>query len=89
MKSRLYFSLVTFLLPLALVGTACAFKGGEKRTRGTAMFVDSRERGRLGVGVEDVTPKLARLKDLKAEHGVYVSHVEADSPAETAGVKRR
>lgn len=86
MKSRLYFALFTFLLPLALVGTACAHKGGEKKRNGTVMFVDSGERGRLGVAVEDLTPKLARRKNLKLEEGVYVNNVETDSPADEAGI---
>jgi serine protease Do len=42
-------------------------------------------RGRLGVGVQDMTPDLARY--FGADHGVLVNSVEPESPAGRAGVK--
>ena len=87
MKSRLCLILFTFLLPLALVGTACAYKGGEKKRNTFVTRVDFRERGKLGVAIEEVTPKLARRKNLKVEEGVYIVNVETDSPADEAGIK--
>lgn len=46
----------------------------------------STKKGWLGVGIEDVTPKFARKMDLKIKEGAYVSNVEEESPAETAGI---
>ncbi len=86
MKTIVFLSLLTFLFPIALVDTACAFKGDEKNKR-TRVVVDTKERGRLGVAVEDVTPKLARRKNLNVQEGVYVNDVETDSPADEAGIK--
>ncbi|MEO8167232.1 MAG: PDZ domain-containing protein [bacterium] len=86
MKSRMLFVLFAIFLPLALVGTACAFKGGEKKSRGTIAFVDSREGGWLGVSIEDVTPKLARRKNLNVEEGAYVNNIEPASPADQVGI---
>jgi len=45
------------------------------------------DRGWLGVAVQDVTPRLARKKDLKVEEGASVTRVEEDSPAEDAGIR--
>lgn len=44
-------------------------------------------RGRLGVMIQDVTPDLAKALDLETSEGAVVTQVEADSPAETAGLK--
>jgi serine protease Do/serine protease DegQ len=43
-------------------------------------------RGRLGVSVQEMTPELARAFDLDSQSGVVISRVEADSPAERAGL---
>lgn len=42
-------------------------------------------RGRLGVGIEDLTPQLAEY--FGAKDGVLVTSVEPDSPAATSGLK--
>lgn len=85
MKSKTLFAL---LLPLTLIGTACGHKPGEKgRHAGHVVFVDNKPRGWLGVSIDDVTPKLARKKNLKVEEGVYVTNVEGDSPAERADLR--
>ena len=44
------------------------------------------ERGWLGVGIQELTPGLA--KHFKVEEGVLVSQVFGDSPAEKAGIER-
>ena len=44
-------------------------------------------RGRLGVYVQDLTPKLAKAFDIKQDHGAVVSQVIPHSPAEKAGLK--
>jgi serine protease Do len=44
-------------------------------------------RGYLGVGLQDLTPALARQFDLKNEQGALVDEVAPDSPAAKAGLK--
>jgi len=43
-------------------------------------------RGRLGVLIQDLTPELAQALSLDINQGAVVTRVEADSPAEEAGV---
>jgi serine protease Do len=45
-------------------------------------------RGWLGVGIQELTPDLAKGMGLKDASGVVVSQVFPDSPAEKAGVRR-
>jgi len=45
------------------------------------------KRGRLGVYVQDLTPKLAKAFGIDKEHGAVVSQVVPNSPAEQAGLK--
>lgn len=45
------------------------------------------EHPRLGVGLQDVTPALARNLGLKVETGVLVTQVEANSGAQRAGLR--
>jgi serine protease Do len=44
-------------------------------------------RGRLGVGIQDITPELAQSLELKDSRGVLVASVDAGGPADKAGVK--
>ena len=44
-------------------------------------------RGQLGIGVQDVTPKLSSALDLKTDHGAVVTQVLPGSAAEKAGLK--
>lgn len=44
-------------------------------------------RGRLGVGIQDLTPDLARAFDLGGSRGAVISQVEPDSPADAAGLQ--
>jgi serine protease Do/serine protease DegQ len=44
-------------------------------------------RGLLGVTTQDLTPELINAFALKNQHGALVSHVEAGSPAEKAGLE--
>jgi Do/DeqQ family serine protease len=44
-------------------------------------------RGRIGVAIQDVTPDLAQNLGLSINRGALISRVEADSPADKAGVK--
>lgn len=71
---------------LLVLFCAAAFAGndndGEKKMR-TKM----KKQGWLGVGIQDVTPKFAREKDLKIKEGAYINSVSEDSPADSAGFK--
>ncbi len=44
-------------------------------------------RGFMGVNIQDITPGLAKQFDLKEREGALVSDVNANSPAEKAGLK--
>ena len=44
-------------------------------------------RGRLGVGIQEVTSELATSLNLKQVRGVLVNSVDADGPAERAGLR--
>lgn len=45
------------------------------------------DQGRLGVRVEDLTPRLKEKKKISIDQGAYVSEVVEDSPAEKAGIE--
>ncbi|HTU42340.1 MAG TPA: DegQ family serine endoprotease [Candidatus Aquilonibacter sp.] len=45
-------------------------------------------RGYIGVGIQDVTPELARVFHVPAEKGALVSSVEANTPGGKAGLER-
>lgn len=44
-------------------------------------------RGRLGVGIQDVTPDLAEALGLASARGAIINQVEPGSPAESAGLR--
>jgi len=44
-------------------------------------------RGRLGVGIQDLTPELANAFNIETRGGAIVSQVEPESPADKAGVQ--
>ncbi len=44
-------------------------------------------RGRLGIGIQDVTPDIAQALDLGGVRGAIVNQVEPGSPAEDAGLR--
>lgn len=44
-------------------------------------------RGRLGVGIQDLTPDLAKAFKIKQRKGAVIAQVEPDSPAERAGLE--
>lgn len=50
-------------------------------------YSNDRNRGWLGVEVQDVTPKLEKKKHLAVHDGAYVTEVIEDSPAEKAGIQ--
>lgn len=44
-------------------------------------------RGRLGIGIQDLTPELAKAFDISVRKGAVVSQVEEDSPAAGADIQ--
>ena len=44
-------------------------------------------RGKLGVKLQDLTPKLADALNLKRTHGALITHVVSNSPAERSGIQ--
>ncbi len=46
------------------------------------------ERGFLGVGIQNLDPKLGEWLGIKETHGALVTEVQKDSPAEKAGIKK-
>ncbi|MGC8768354.1 DegQ family serine endoprotease [Calditerrivibrio sp.] len=45
------------------------------------------ERSWMGVGIQDMTPELAKSMGIKIDHGVVVNKIYSKSPAEKAGLK--
>ncbi|MBV1898611.1 MULTISPECIES: DegQ family serine endoprotease [Cycloclasticus] len=45
------------------------------------------KRGQLGISVQDLTPELAKAFSLRVKHGVIISQVAANSPAEKARLR--
>jgi C-terminal processing protease CtpA/Prc len=84
-------------MTLRIVLAACAFvlanaagelPAQEKEGNGSKPTeVRSGRRGWLGVSVQDVTPRLARERDLTVSAGALVVDVIEDGPADKAGVK--
>jgi len=73
-------------IPLAL---GYAFCGHHPDGPPQALHVSARDRssGWLGVGIQDMTDKLAQKKNLKTNEGAYVNEIVDDSPADSAGIK--
>ena len=46
-------------------------------------------RGHIGVGLQSISPTLAKGLGLAQDWGVVVSDIEPDGPAKTAGVQDR
>jgi serine protease Do len=59
----------------------------ERKPRVTESISDAHKGGWLGVSIQDITPKIAKKKDLKSDEGAYVNDVVENSPADSAGVK--
>jgi S1-C subfamily serine protease len=66
--------------------TVCPY-AAEQKHRVFTTIGDGHKGGWLGVSIQDITPKIAKKKDLKNEDGAYVNDVVEKSPADSAGVK--
>jgi S1-C subfamily serine protease len=83
MKNKII--LATILVALLTLGTAPpTFAGCESPP---LEFGWSSTHAWLGVSLQDVTPKLAKKKNLKTDEGAYVSDVVRKSPADSAGLQ--
>lgn len=87
MRTTAVFTLSALLMPLTLAGTACGHPDDERSSRSHVIVIDNKDRGWLGVSIDDVTPKLARKKHLSVDEGVLVTDVTDDSPADNAGIR--
>jgi serine protease Do len=73
-------------LVLLVVGIPTALGCAQKKVE-VYSYSSDRNRGWLGVEVQDVTPKLEKNKGLTVHEGAYVAEVIEDSPAEKAGIQ--
>ena len=80
MNARLV--VAAFLLVLTAAGGASCAQGKEGDAKGTG----SVKHGWLGVSIQDVTPRLARERNLSTKTGALVTDVSEDSPAQRAGI---
>ncbi len=72
------------IVALLLFASALSYaENGEKEMR-----MKSKKQGWLGVGIQDVTPKFAREKELKIKEGAYINEIVEESPADSAGLKK-
>jgi serine protease Do len=70
------------LMLLAACGGAAA-----QRQSGEKEKTEDGKQGWLGVAIQDVTPRMAREKELPVKSGAFVNDVTGESPAEKAGIK--
>lgn len=80
----MYSRVLLVALATMLFGTATLFAAEDNVV---AVKAKSKKQGWLGVAIQDVTPRLARDKELKVKEGAYVNEVVEDSPADSAGIK--
>jgi membrane-associated protease RseP (regulator of RpoE activity) len=83
MKSRII--IVTMLAAIMTLGIAPPSIAGCESP--SMQFEWSSRHAWLGVSLQDVTPKLAKKKNLKTEEGAYVNDVVRKSPADSAGIQ--
>lgn len=71
-----------------LISLLCAEDSPAAQREGEENDETRNERhGWLGVAIQDVTPRIAREKDLHVKSGALVNDVTEDSPAEKAGIR--
>ena len=87
-------SILALALTSALVGGVAIAKPGTNKSQppadndtDTMSFTMSASKGRLGVGVVQISPELRTHFGAPADRGVLVDVVKADSPAAKAGLK--
>jgi S1-C subfamily serine protease len=75
------------LLAFAVGFTSSRGFAAEKNPKPGERIGEAQKGGWLGVSIQDISPKIAKKKDLKSDEGAYVNDVVEDSPADSAGVK--
>lgn len=75
------------LLAFVVGFTSSPTFAAEKNPKDAERTSDAHKGGWLGVSIQDITPKIAKKKDLKSDEGAYVNDVVEKSPADSAGVK--
>jgi serine protease Do len=80
MRSRIWFAGIVLVM-FSFTAATAAEDEKEQQSK-------SKKQGWLGVAIQDVTPKLARDKELKVKEGAYITEVVEESPAEEAGLKQ-
>lgn len=91
MKTSKILLLAATILPFAATALACSHRPADHGTRerhNRIILAADKDRGWLGVGIAEVTRTLARREELKVTEGVYITSVQADSPADKAGIRR-
>lgn len=78
---------IVVLLAFAGISFTAPTRAAEKKPRVNESISTARKGGWLGVSIQDITPKIAKKKDLKSDEGAYVNDVVEKSPADSAGVK--
>jgi serine protease Do len=71
------------LISLCAAGNTSAAQGKSEEKRETV----NEKHGWLGVAIQDVTPRLAREKELHVKSGALVNDVTEESPADKAGIR--
>ncbi|HEX7573774.1 MAG TPA: PDZ domain-containing protein, partial [Bacteroidota bacterium] len=71
------------LISLCAAGNTSAAQGKSEEKRETG----NGKHGWLGVAIQDVTPRLAREKELHVKSGALVNNVTEESPADKAGIR--
>jgi C-terminal processing protease CtpA/Prc len=82
---RLYTKMGTALFVFVLFCVVTAYAQEHKEVY---KVIKEKQGAWLGVSIQDITPELAKKKNLKSEDGAYVSSVVDDSPADSAGLKK-
>ncbi|MBW7888851.1 MAG: PDZ domain-containing protein, partial [Bacteroidetes bacterium] len=77
---KTFHTLLLLFFTVSLIPSAGFSSEPEHRTK-------KNNKGWIGISVQDVTPKLAREKNLSLKEGAYVTDVANESPAEFAGIK--
>jgi C-terminal processing protease CtpA/Prc len=85
---RIFVAGMALMLALAVAGENAQAQGkAEQKRSAKKASSDASGKGWLGVSIQDVTPRLARERNLKTKTGALVSDVMEESPAEKAGLK--
>ncbi|MBI4549154.1 MAG: PDZ domain-containing protein [Ignavibacteriae bacterium] len=80
------FTLSKFIVVAIFLTAPTVYSCDQLHTK-TVTVKKFKNQGWLGVSIQDVTKRLKERENLKVDHGVYVTDVVEDSPAEKAGIQ--